>query len=216
MKKAFIFDLDGVLINDEKTWEAEKQRLYKELFGERVAAKMGSTLGINWDGIYEHAKNLGAGISKSKYLKVFFEIAPHIYETSPIPVGVNELIMGLKQNGYRLGIVSASPLSWVTTAINRLERANDFELVLSLYERQDLKHKPDPDGYLEAVKLLSATPNSSIALEDSNPGINSAKAAGLFTIGYQGNLVEGYKQTGADAYAISMEDVLELAKNFTH
>jgi beta-phosphoglucomutase-like phosphatase (HAD superfamily) len=42
--------------------------------------------------------------------------------------------------------------------------------------------KPAPDIYLEACARLGAEPARSAALEDSPPGVASARAAGLFVI----------------------------------
>lgn len=216
MHKAFLFDLDGVLINDEQVWEDEKQVLYKELFGEGITRKLGSTLGVNIDTIYERAAKAGTSISKSAVTNAFFEIADEIYETAPIPQGLNELVDVLKELGYRIGIVSASPLSWIATVLKRLPFENDIELIISLYERPDLSHKPEPDGYLEAIRALDAAPHTTIILEDSNSGIQSAKASGALTIGLKQNLARGYVQQGADVYADTALDVVDLVRSHSH
>jgi len=54
-----------------------------------------------------------------------------------------------------------------------------------------------------------------IILEDSNPGIASAKAAGAFTIGLRQNLIDGYQQVGADAYANTIDEVIALVDRQT-
>lgn len=215
MNRAFLFDLDGVLIDDEQIWENKKQAMYKDLFGEEVAPKLGSTLGVNIDAIYERAISLGADISKDKVINAFYKIADEVYETAPIPNGLDELIAIIKKLNYRIGIVSASPLSWVTTVTKRLSFENDIELIVSLSERPDLAHKPEPDGYLEAMKAFEAGPATTIILEDSNSGIQSAKATGALTIGLKQNLAKGYVQTGADIYANTIHDVVELVQKHT-
>ncbi|HSW88764.1 MAG TPA: HAD family hydrolase, partial [Candidatus Saccharimonadales bacterium] len=83
----------------------------------------------------------------------------------------------------------------------------------SLDKRSDLPHKPAPDGYLEAIRMLGSTPQSTIILEDSNAGIASAKAAGAFVIGLRENLVEGQSQNGADIYADNINEVISIIKN---
>ena len=82
--------------------------------------------------------------------------------------------------------------------------------MISLEERKDLAHKPSPAGYLEAIKTLGVTPESSIILKDSNAGIASAKASEAYTIGLKQNLVKGYNQEGADIYADTVEDVIKI------
>ena len=210
MNKVFLFDLDGVLINDEAIWEERKQQMYATIFGNEIHEKLGSTLGVNIDGIYERAASLGASVSKSEFTKEFYKIAGDIYSTAPIPDGIVELANYLKSKEYLIGIVSASPLSWITTVTKRLSFEDDIETIISLHEREDLSHKPAPDGYLEALKALEASPDSAFVLEDSNSGIKAAKAAGIYTIGLRQNLVPGYVQDGADAYAANMQDVINI------
>ena len=94
--------------------------------------------------------------------------------------------------------------------LNRLPWKDELDLVLSVNEHPGLKPKPAPDGYQYILKTLSAEVKDSIALEDSNPGITSAKAAGLFTIGFTEHLVEGYKQIEADAKAANMDEVIRI------
>ena len=212
MNKAFLFDLDGVLINDEAIWERRKQRLYAELLGEKIHRQLGSTLGVNIEGIYERAVAVGADIDREQFIKAFHEVASDIYSTAPISKGAANLVDALLALGYRIGIVSASPLSWITTVTKRLPFEDKIDVIISLHERDDLRHKPEPDGYLEAIKTLGAKPESTIILEDSNSGIKSAATSGAYTIGLRQNLVKGYIQEGADDYADTMSDVVVLAK----
>lgn len=212
MKKLFIFDLDGVLIDDEAIWERKKQQLYDRLFGDEVHQKMGSTIGINIDGIYDKATAAGTSVSKDEFVAAFYEAAGDVYSTAPIPDGTAELAGALMGMDYCLAIVSASPLSWITTVTKRLPFEDDIELIISLHERDDLSHKPDPDGYLEAMRALQASPQTTVILEDSNSGIQSAKASGAFAIGLKQNLIDGYVQSGADAYADIMNDVIALVE----
>lgn len=215
MNKAFIFDLDGVLINDEAIWEEKKQKLYIETFGHEVTIKLGSTLGVNMDGIYEKALVAGAKVERQTFIDGFHDIANDIYQTAPITDGLDDLIGVLKELEYRIGIVSASPLAWITTVTKRLSFENEIELIISLHERPDLAHKPAPDGYIEAMEVLQTTPATTIILEDSNSGIKSAKLSGALTIGLRQNLVDGYKQTGADAYADTIEEVGTLVRQYS-
>ncbi len=215
MNKAFIFDLDGVLIDDEQIWENEKRKFYLELFGEEVTRKLGSTIGINIEGIYERACAAGSQVSKDEVTQKFYDLADEIYKTAPIPDGLDELAEALKILDYHIGVVSASPLPWITTVTKRLSFESDIETIISLYERDDLAHKPEPDGYLEAMRVLGATPETTIILEDSNSGLQSAKASGALTVGLRQNLTPGYVQEGADQHADTLKDVIQIARAHT-
>lgn len=216
MKKVFIFDLDGVLINDEPMWEEAKKEMYLELFGQEIFTKLGSTVGINIDGIYEKAIEYGSKLPKEKLVEAFYKRAPNIYKTAPLPEGLKLLGDSLVALGFTIAIVSASPKDWINIVISRLPFKDNISYVLSLYDRPDLPHKPSPDGYLEAFKELKSTPEATIVLEDSNAGIASAKAAGAFTIGLKQNLVNGYTQKGADVYAENLEDVVSLVTDIVN
>lgn len=210
--RVFLFDLDGTLLNNEPYWEKEKQGIYQRLFGEAITKKLGVTMGINLDDIYELARAEGAKVSKDEVVAEFEASAVRVYSEAPIAEGVNELVQQLIRLGYRIGVVSASPLPWVETAVRRLSFAPDIELILSLHGHANLPQKPAPDGYLAAMHELGATPANTIILEDSNTGIQAGKASGAFTIGLRQNLITGYVQQGADAYADTMADVLTFVR----
>jgi beta-phosphoglucomutase-like phosphatase (HAD superfamily) len=214
-RRSFIFDLDGVLINNEPYWEKHKKELFAVLFGEEISSKMGSTVGLNMQSIYERAVALGATASEQQLRDSFHKHALSIYGTVPITEGVNELGELLVRDDYAIGIVSASQLVWMNLVINRLTFRESIDIIISLEERKDLPHKPAPEGYLEAMRGLAVSPSSTIILEDSNAGIASAKAAGAYVIGLKQNLLEGYKQEGADRYVNTVEEIFPLIKSFS-
>jgi HAD superfamily hydrolase (TIGR01509 family) len=193
-------------------WTEAKPDLYQEVFGQDMYAKIGNPIGLGIDTLYELAAVKGSTVSRQTLVDAFHSRAPHIYQTAPITPGLDRLVDELKSRGYRLGIVSASPKSWIKILFKRLPFAREFDVVLSLQERADLPHKPEPHGYLEAMKDLGAIPAETIILEDSNTGIAAAKASGGFTIGLRENLMPGEEQTGADAYADTIDDVIKMLK----
>lgn len=209
-KKVFVFDMDGVLVRSEQEWlEGEADR-FEKMLGKEVADKMGVTVGVSVGEIYDQAKALGSTISKKDYDRQFNETAIRVYRRASITAGSDKLVAYLKKNGWQLALVSSSPVSWINQVLGRLSWKDQLDLVLSVNEHPELKPKPAPDGYLYILKTLGAEAKESLALEDSNPGILSAKAAGLFTIGYTEHLVEGYRQIEADTKAGSMEEVIRI------
>ncbi len=215
MNRAFIFDVDGVLVNNESMWEEAKKEIYVKNFGQEIFEKLGSTLGLDMEAIYKKAVAHGSNVSKDKLFETFFKYAIDIYQNAPLTPGIQELGNTLIKLGYKLGIVFASPKKWVDVVVNRLEFKEHLDVIISLHERSDLLHKPAPDGYIDSINKLGGTPKSTIILEDSNAGIASAKAAGAYTIGLQQNLVQGYKQQGADIYVKNIEEVIQIAKDFS-
>ena len=215
-EKAFIFDMDGVLIDTERTWMAYGNDFLVNLFGKEIADEIGDTIGMTVNTVYEKAISYGASTNYDEYLKIYDKEAAFIYSKATITGGVEQLVEKLVFLKFKLGLVSSSRRNWIDRVLPRLSFRDRLEQIISLNDRSDLKPKPNPDGYLEALKNLRANPKYSIVLEDSNSGIQAAKAAGAYVIAFRGNLVEGYEQKGADAYAGTMDDVSRLVEKFVN
>ncbi len=209
-KKVFLFDMDGVLIDSDRLWAERKPVVYERLFGREIAQKMGAGIGSNREENYKKARAFGATVTREEYDSAVSALAPDIYRDAPITKDIEQLGAYLLKNEYNVGIVSASERSWIEFMLERLPFADDVELVISLFERDDLAHKPSPDGYLAAMTALGVSPEETVILEDSNVGIEAAKASGAFTIGLRCNLLPGYEQKGADIYAKNPIEVVKI------
>jgi len=217
-QKVFIFDMDGVLIRSEQEWiKIERDEgLLEEMFGKAIADKIAGTVGIAIGEIYKQGIAMGAKISKDKFMEFYEAAALKVYRRCQITPGTKELVTYLKDKGWLLALASSSPKPWIKLVLDRLDWKDQLSLVLSVNEHPELKAKPAPDGYQYILKTLGASAPVSIALEDSNPGIVSAKAAGLLTIGYTEHLVDGYEQKGADVTAKNMDEVLKIIIDADH
>jgi HAD superfamily hydrolase (TIGR01509 family) len=51
-------------------------------------------------------------------------------------------------------------------------------------------NKPAPDVYFSAVEMLGVKPSECVAIEDSPTGIDAAKSAGIFCIGFKNPLYD--------------------------
>jgi len=210
MNKAFIFDLDGVLISSEQIWKREEITIFPLLFGKEIYNKLGPTVGVSFELTYQKARQLGATVTLEEVSKEFEKRAPKVYKTASLTPGLNDLKSELIRQNYRMGIVSASPRDWIEIVLERLHWDPAEFKILSLQEEPNLAHKPSPDGYLHVISELKATPATTFILEDTNAGIQSGKAAGATVIGFRQNLLEGYVQEGADLYADTIEDVIKI------
>lgn len=213
MQKAFIFDVDGVLANTEPFWEEVKDEVFHKFLDKNVITAMGSTVGINMEGMYDLAVKYGAVLDKKEFFDSFYEKADWVYENATLTPGLEELGNTLSKYNYAIALVSASPKDWIDKIACRLPFQEQIRHIISLEDRADLPHKPAPDGYLEAMKELGAIPEATVILEDSNTGIESAKSSGAYVIGLKQNLVPGYDQRGADIYAQDLQEVVSILKN---
>ena len=98
----------------------------------------------------------------------------------PLP-GAVELVAELQERGVRTGVVSNSPLPFITRALE-LGGLDGFEAVVSGHDVP--APKPAPDAYLAACDQLGIAPaREVVAFEDSPTGVAAARAAGLTVIG---------------------------------
>lgn len=74
-------------------------------------------------------------------------------------------------------IVSGSPRSGIAATLSLLHMEDVFDVVVG---QEDYVHgKPDPEPFLVAAKRLGKDPARCLVLEDADPGIEAAKAAGM-------------------------------------
>lgn len=199
MNKAFIFDMDGVIINSESIWGEREKDFLIGLVGTEIYEKikdhlLGSTINV----IYDRARQSGLKMDKQTFIDAYDKQALYIYSLSKPTDDINKLLEKLVRLNFKIGLVSASRSLWIETALAKIRNRNLFEYVLSLAERTDLKPKPAPDGFLEAIKQLGSTPKKTIILEDSNKGLLAAKASGAFTICLREHLPDGHVSEKAD------------------
>lgn len=92
----------------------------------------------------------------------------------------NGLVRTLASRGVVVGVASSSTHAHV---IRVLERAGLTSLVDVVVGSDDVpRHKPHPEPYRHAVAALGADPSRAAAIEDTDVGVASARAAGLYTI----------------------------------
>ena len=192
--KAFIFDLDGVIIDSENGWDKYEGSL------------PGHSLGQSIKSSFHSARKLNPSLTWKDYFRQLNQWAQKIYQQTPITTGADDLLAKLIDQHYRLGLVSGSTAQWIAWVQQRLK--HQILLTISLHERPDLKPKPAPDGYLAAIKQLEVKPGNTIILEDSQAGIDSAKSAGAFTICLTQHHPKNYHPAGADLYVKNIPELL--------
>ncbi|MFE4974422.1 HAD family hydrolase [Kitasatospora sp. NPDC056651] len=68
--------------------------------------------------------------------------------------------------------------------------------------------KPAPDLFLHAARTMGVDPAVCVVVEDSNPGVRAARAAGMRSLGYAGGVTAAERLAGPDT--VVFEDMREL------
>lgn len=214
MKKACIFDFDGVIVDSESEWEIVFPDIAKKLYGDSIAKHLANVSGLSMDSLHKIAITHGSTVPITDLFEACDKAAQDVYIRATQTEGITSLLDTLQSLNYLLAIVSASPRSWLDIALKQLEHADAFTLIISLQDRSDLAHKPDPAGYIEAMKLLGVTSENTMIIEDSNTGMQAAHASGAYCIGLTQNHPEGYIIKNADIIVNEATDIIEIAKKF--
>lgn len=216
MNKAFIFDMDGVIINSEPVWAGIEKKFFIQLLGEEIFAKIkGELIGASIQLIYQHATQNGLQMEWVGFRSEYDKLAKQVYKKSELTKDFEQLLELLKSLNFKVGLVTASTASWIDQVLPKLKNPKAFDCILSVIDREDLKPKPSPDGYLEAIKKLGSSPSKTIILEDSNKGLSAAKQSGALTICLREHLPLDYQPQGADLYIDNLSSLIKLLETMT-
>ena len=93
---------------------------------------------------------------------------------------MTDVLTTLKEEGRRLGIVTAKRRVTVDIAFRYLPLEAFFEIVVGSDDTE--RHKPDPEPLLYALEQLDADPGDAAYVGDSPFDVRAAKAGGLHAI----------------------------------
>jgi beta-phosphoglucomutase len=208
MIKAFLFDMDGVIVDTLHYHYLAWKKMFADLGGH----------------VSELSVLLHEGRASREILPLLCEeagvtLAPGLYHDfierkreyfrSIVKIDYNphafDVIAELRLRGYKNALVTATALSNMRNTLNEEQRAA-FDFIITGDEVP--RAKPNPDPYLIAMNHLRFRPEECVVIENAPLGIESAKNAGMTCIAIQTTLGREYL-TGADAIIHDIRELLE-------
>lgn len=213
-KKAFIFDMDGV-ITDSEPWHDEALGIMLEKLGVPAERKSEPALGTGIGEFFAQLKReTGFKQNAETVTEEYFSAVSDLMRKNNVRecAHLKELLCFLKESGYILAVASSSAKSFVKNVLSYLGISEYFSVIVGGDEVPATK--PEPYIYQKAVRLLGAKPENCFALEDSFNGSLSAKRAGVPCFGYRGTLsAQSTDFSNCFFVANNLNEIAEYIKN---
>ena len=185
-KKAFIFDLDGVIVDTAKyhylAWKKIANELGIEFTHEHNELLKGVSrvrsldiiLGLGQVDASQEQKNQWLIQKNEEYLTYLVDM-----DSNEILPGVMSVLEFLKANQQPIALGSASK-----NARPILEKVNILHYFDALVDGNDVTNaKPDPEVFLQGANQVRVAYKDAIVFEDSVAGIQAANVAGMTSVG---------------------------------
>lgn len=173
-----LFDFDGVVADTEtlygKFW-GNIGRRYRLGIPDFELQVKGMTMGA----IFEKFFPAYPEEEKQRIVKECMDYEYRM-EYREVP-GATGFIHWLRENDFRVGLVTSSPDSKLDFALERLQLSDAFDTIVSA--DRIVRGKPDPMCYCLAANDLKVLPAECLVFEDSFFGIEAGKRAGMKVVG---------------------------------
>ncbi len=185
--KAFIFDMDGVIVDSEPLHSRVKMETFEHFGLHFDAGELERYMGRTSADIFsdvlarEHRTDVTAEEIADYKHRHYLELVEQ-GALAPIP-GSLALIEHLREAGVPLALATSSWRRVVDTILRDWHLLDAFQSVIS---GADLpKSKPDPAIYRLSAEALGIPPAACTVLEDTSSGVAAAKGAGMRCIGFR-------------------------------
>ena len=185
-EKAFIFDLDGVIVDTAKYHFLAWKNLANELGFDFTEEQNELLKGVSRVKSLEIILNIGGVTLTEQQTQTFLvkkntEYLAFINKMTADEIlpGVLKVLAFLKDNNIPFALGSASK-----NARFILEQVGIIDLFDAIVDGNDVsKAKPDPEVFLIGAEKLNVAPANCVVFEDAIAGVEAANNAGMVSIG---------------------------------
>ena len=204
MKRAVLFDLDGVLLETEPLKARAHSEAVAHFGGDVPPIFYATVMGMSHAEVRRAFMQQGSITPPpDEYSRVFRERYQRLIdaEARTCP-GVPDLIEALRRDGFAIALVTSSARWMLDGLLERLFAPGSFDTTVSADDVA--QHKPAPDCYLKALSALN--PDRAVAVEDTTTGVAAATAAGIPVIAIRHALNAGHDLSAAAKELTSLQD----------
>ena len=218
MIKAIFFDFNGVIIDDETIQMKAYQEVLRghqiDLTEEWYFSALGMDDRTFVKAMFERAKRPLTDPVLETVLDAKTGLHREMIAELPLFPGVLTFLKSAARE-FSLGLVSMANINEVGYVFQRANLTPLFSVIVTAEDAAVCK--PAPDGYLTGLLKLNETrqherklpllASECLAIEDSPPGIESARVAGMRTLGVTNTVAEeALRAAGAEVVTASLAD----------
>jgi len=209
MLKAVIFDMDGVVIESEPLHHYAYHSMFKDVNIEVTDAIYESFTGKSTINVCKQVCDLFSLKETPEYLvslkRNHFDYVFNNSTDFDLIEGVLDLIKDLHRNGVTLVLASSATMPSIERIFDKFDLNQYFIAKLS---GANLKEsKPHPEIFINAVKTSGFKTEECMVIEDSTNGIEAAKGAGVFCVGFDSFFSKNQDYSKADLVIKKFEEI---------
>ena len=179
---AFLFDLDGTLVDTEAVWARAMVDLVVSRGGRTTVQKiLPVVVGRNWLDVHAALHEMYPVLGDTTLMQDAIELRKfynrHVDDPQTMRIESSIAFFAKVATIAPCAIVSGSPHADVANAAALCGIADRVSLILGAGEYAE--GKPSPSGYLKAAQLLGVNPADCVVIEDSTVGVASGVSAGM-------------------------------------
>lgn len=208
MINAYIFDMDGLLIESEPLWRKAQLAAFGTVGIKPNVNDMEQTMGRRIDEVVEHWYHLQPweGSSQKDIEALIVDGVIELIKTEGrLKEGVHHVLDLCRSTAKPIALASSSPMELINTVLKTFDIGEYFDIVISA--EHESHGKPHPAVFVTTADRLNVKPQEILVFEDSPSGVLAAKAAKMKCIAVQSGEIQKHKfvQT-ADLILDSLED----------
>ncbi len=202
-----LFDLDGTVVDSGGIILASMRHATRTVLGREISDDVLMET-VGGPGLESQMRSFGPD-HVEELVRVYREHNEPLHEELESFSGMDDVLVRLKEEGRRLGIVSAKRRRTVALAFASVEVGHLFDVVVGGDEAE--AQKPAPDLLLLALGRLEAQPEDAAYVGDSPFDMQAARAAGMHAVGVTWGGIHGRDALGdADVVVDAPEELLAV------
>jgi len=175
-----LFDLDGTVVDSGGIILASMRHATRVVLGRDISDEA-LMAAVGGPGLEHQMREFGGDQHVDELIRVYREHNEPLHEELLAFSGMDDVLLALKGEGRRLGIVSAKRRRTVELAFANVALGHLFDVVVGGDEAP--RQKPAPDTLLLALDRLGARADESAYVGDSPFDMQAAHAAGMYAVG---------------------------------